>query len=74
MSVRAKFQVQGIKKTSWGGSIFEMGAIYDQTIEEDRRYAKATPSGKLEMQIDNPPAAEFFELGKFYYLDFTKAE
>lgn len=72
--VRAKFQVQGIKKTNWGATILDMSAVYDDGIEENARYAKATPSGTLQIQIDNPPALEFFELGKSYYLDFSKAE
>lgn len=74
MSVRAKFQVQSITETSWGATIFKLAPMYDTSIEEDRRYSKATPSGSLEMQIDNPPAAKFFELGKSYYIDFSKAE
>lgn len=72
--VRAKFQVTAIKKMHWGVTILELSAVYDDGIEENRRFAKATPSGKLEMQIDNPPATEFFELGQWYYLDFSKAE
>jgi hypothetical protein len=72
--VRAKFQVQAITETSWGAKIFKLAPMYDTSIEEDRRYSKATPSGSLEMQINNPPAAAFFELGKSYYIDFTKAD
>lgn len=73
--VRAKFRLDSVKQWAYGGSkSFEFSAVYDDGIEENKRYAKATPSGKLEIQIDNPPAAEFFELGKSYYLDFTKAE
>lgn len=71
--VRAKFQVTSINQHSWGGKVFGLTAVYDDGIEENKRFAKATPSGSMEMQIDNPPAAEFFELGKSYYLDFTKA-
>lgn len=72
--VRAKFQVQSIKKLQWGATILGLSAVYDDGIEENKRYAKATPSGTLEIQIDNPPALEFFELGQCYYLDFTKVE
>ena len=38
---------------------------------EDQRFSKATPSGSLRMQVDNPAALEQFEPGKAYYLDFT---
>ena len=72
--VRAKFKVQKIAKQSWGGSEISMWPEYDSAIPEDQRYAKATPSGSLTMSVDNPPAEEFFELGKTYYLDFSKAD
>lgn len=44
---------------------------YDPNLPEDQKYAKATPNGKLEMYVDNPPALEQLELGKAYYLDLT---
>lgn len=69
--VRAKFRVQSITRTHWGSVEFNLAPQYDDKIPEDRRFAKATPDGNLRMVIDNPPAAEFFELGKLYYLDFT---
>jgi len=41
---------------------------------ENKDYAEATPSGKLELTIDKTrPAADFFETGKEYYLDFQEA-
>ena len=46
---------------------------YDD-IEEDKRFHRYTPSGKLEMFVNNPPAAEKFALGGKYYLDFTPAD
>lgn len=69
--VRAKFQVQQVTKHHWGGVVVTLAPQYDDKIPEDRRFAKATPSASLQMTIDNPPAAEFFEVGKFVYLDFT---
>lgn len=44
---------------------------YDATIEEDRKYAKATPSGTLTMYVDNAAALAQLELGKAYYLDLS---
>jgi hypothetical protein len=77
MTVRAKFTVQSIKRDSWdqgrSGEV-TLSAVYDQTTEENRRYAKATPSGSITMRVDNPPALEVFELGKTFYVDFTPAE
>ena len=42
--------------------------------EENKSFWNATPSGELKINIANKKAIEFFELGKEYYLDFTKAE
>lgn len=74
--VRAKFMLQEVRHHHWNKDSVTLilRPQYDTTIEEDKRFAKATPSGELSMQVDNPPAAAFFELGKTYYLDFTKAE
>jgi hypothetical protein len=46
--------------------------MYDESIPEDQRYAKATPSGTLTITVDNP--AVVFEPGASYYLDITPAD
>lgn len=51
---------------------FRFMPVYDQNVPEDKRYAQATPSGSLQMQVDNPGVS--FEPGKDYYLDFTPVE
>jgi len=79
--VRAKFQVTKHAKTAYGnppnvGSQVEvtLTPIYDISVEEDRRFAKATPSGTIQLYIDNPPASDYLALGKFFYVDFTEVE
>ena len=74
--VRGKFTLQAVTKHHWSptAQTFVFRAIYDTTTEENRRFSQATPTGELTMTVDNPPAQEFFELGKTYYLDFSKAE
>lgn len=71
--VRAKFTVTEIRQHSHGGEArtIVLSPQYDQSIEEDRRYAKATPSGRIEMYIDNPPAVAAFPMGSVHYVDFT---
>ena len=66
--VRAKFYVQSIE----GGKVV-MNAVHDNNTPENERFTKATPSGKMEMTIDNPDALEFFEPNQMYYADFSKA-
>lgn len=76
MSVRAKFQVSSVKSYAWNPNAKEITLTpqYDTSIPEDRRFAKATPSGTLTMTVDNPAASEQLELGKFFYIDFTPVE
>lgn len=73
--VRAKFQVQGIKQVSWNqeGREVTLSAVSADGIPENERYHKYTPSGELKIFIDNPAALAQFEMGKFYYIDFTPA-
>jgi hypothetical protein len=37
---------------------------------KNAEWAKATPSGKIEMTIDNPAASEQFELGREFTVTF----
>lgn len=46
-------------------------SCYDNSIPEDLRFQKATPSASAEYNIDNPDALAQFELGKDYYVDFS---
>jgi hypothetical protein len=69
MTVRCKMQLTHKTEICWGACELTFHAIYDQTIEEDRRFAKASPSGQFKIMIDNPAALAQFELGKFYYFD-----
>jgi len=71
--VRAKFVCNSIKQYAYGGRELSFDAVYDDGTPENQRFSKATPSGSLTMLVNNPPAAEFFILGKAYYLDFTEA-
>jgi hypothetical protein len=73
--VRAKFRVTSVTEHfGWNGVTVTLTPQYDTTIEEDRRYAKATPSGEIKITIDNPPALEQFKKGQFMYVDFTPIE
>ena len=39
--------------------------------EENRAWSAATPMANLQMTITNPDAAETFELGQQYFVDFS---
>ena len=74
--VRAKFTVVETRQhaNTAGATTIVLRPQYDTSVEEDKRFAKYTPSGELTMYVDNPPAQAFFELGKTYYIDFNIAE
>jgi hypothetical protein len=74
--VRGKFQVTKVAQVNWSkdARIVSLMAVMDQSTEENRRFSKATPSGSIDMTIDNPPASDFLALGKTFYVDFTLVE
>lgn len=74
--VRGKFTVSEVAHVDWSKDARKITfrAVHDQTTEENRRYAKATPSGQIVMTVDNPPASDFLALGKTFYVDFSEAE
>lgn len=67
--VRAKFCCT--EKTEYGssGRKFVFEPRYDESIPEDQRFAKSSPSGKFEIYVDNPSVN--FAAGAPYYIDIT---
>lgn len=75
MTIRAKFHFESINtvKNQWGES-YELvfRTQYDNTIPEDQRFQKATPTGLIKMTVDNPAALEYFgQPGGYFYADFV---
>ncbi len=72
MTVRAKFTVAVVTAhASTSGKTIKLQAIYETSIPEDRRFYDATPTGSLEMFVNNPVAIERLARGKSFYVDFT---
>lgn len=69
--VRAKMMLSAIEELAWGGKTVKFSTVYDPSLPEDQRFCKATPTGRMEMQVDNPAALEQLKLGESYYVDFT---
>ena len=77
MAIRAKFRCNSV---TFNGDptddntsrSYNLSPVYDTSTPENARFTKATPWGELKLNVDNPEAR--FEVGKFYYLDFTPAE
>ena len=79
MGVRAKFYVSEISYGASGGKVILIPVCRG---DENKSWSQATPAGRLEMSILNPPALEWFKAildgnreGKRpeVYLDFTSA-
>lgn len=51
----------------------ELGVVAGDDSPENAAFWAATPMGTCQLTISNPDAAETFELGKHYYVDFTPA-
>jgi hypothetical protein len=73
----AKFKL--VAKTDYGigkpGEVTSSQVVFTPVAsgsEENKTFWKYTPSGKLEMQIDNPLAVAGLRLGAEYYLEFTE--
>jgi hypothetical protein len=72
MNMRAKFYVASVKLYPGGPRTVNMNAVHDGS-PENNQFAQASPSGSLEMHINNPAAVDFLKPGKSYYLDFSEA-
>lgn len=59
MGVRAKFYVTEVTKTASKGGKVKLSAAARGA--RNAEWASATPSGSMELQINNPPAFGFFE-------------
>ena len=78
----AKFHCNSVKAARYPGSPKEsfplgkgseevaLGAVYGK---ENEPWSSATPSGVLNMTINNPSAMGFFEPGEHYILTIEKA-
>ena len=72
MSTLCKMKCEGIKtyesvynnKLVVGGTV-EMSVVYTEKAQY-RQFANATPSGKMELVIQNPDALKQFTPGKYY--------
>jgi hypothetical protein len=79
MKVRAKFKVFNIEhskdpRPSEVWARVDMQAAYNDGDPGNAEWSKYTPSASCSMHITNPGAIDAFEVGKFYFVDFTPAD
>lgn len=51
----------------------QMQPVCDNSSEENRSFAAATPSGSIEFLLNNPDCAAEFQVGSTYYVEFEQA-
>lgn len=73
MKIKSKFNCDSV--TDFGGNKRAELSAATNGSEENKSFAKYTPSGSLSISIDSDaPAADFFKPGKSYYLEFEETE
>ena len=72
MIARCKFTVESVTHHAYGGRTVKLQTAYDQKLsEEDRAFCKATPSGSMEVVIQNEHVFDVFKPGAKVYVDVT---
>jgi len=76
--MRAKMQVQAVTPAYGETEIlkaFPVCGKFDQDgNSEDNTFARFTPSGSLELHINNPDLKGKIQPGQVFYVDFTLVE
>lgn len=80
--VRAKFYVQRVEKSKYGYApgqqemtTLVLAPVYsNEEGTENKKFWDASPSGEIKLGTINLDAANYFELGKEYYIDFIRAD
>lgn len=73
--IRCKFRVESIEENySPGSKKVALVTQYDQSLPEDGRFTRWTPSGRMEVVIDNPAAIAQLKVGGYVYVDLTPIE
>jgi hypothetical protein len=73
MKTRCKFQVEKVTKYSGDFEQITLNAVYGGSAE-NVSFAQATPTGKLEITVNNPAVVGQITPGQYYYLDLIPAE
>lgn len=74
MSVVSKFRVEEITKFSGKTTGKVLLVPVTGNDEENSKFWKNTPYGKIEMYMDNPEALKEFEDAEEFYVTFNRAD
>lgn len=71
---RAKFRCSMVQHYEGDDQRVYFNAVGTDETEENKRFHKYSPDGKLEICVTNPKLKGAWKPGKSYYLDFTEAD
>jgi hypothetical protein len=75
MTIRCKFKVMSVQDNgsteSHTSKKVTLSTQYDPSLPEDQRFTRWTPTGTLDVVIDNPVALAQLAVGADYYVDLT---
>ena len=75
VKIRCKFKVTGVEDNgsteSHNSKKVTLTTHYDPTLPEDQRFTRWTPTGTINVVIDNAAALEQLTPGKDFYVDLT---
>jgi hypothetical protein len=74
MTTRAKFKVEEISQNSFGKTAKLVPVYSSDPNSENGKFYKQTPGGSISLTTINDTVAGQFEVGKEFYVDFTKVE
>lgn len=79
MGVVAKFRVNSVEAHEGATSTIKMSPVVAPTADErtaenaeNEKFWSATPQGRIELTITNPPAAEQFQPSDEFYCTFER--
>lgn len=72
MATRAKFVVQEKRELKDGFQVILAAVTGDS--DENKKFFKYTPSGRLDMGLIEKDTADKFKPGVEYYIDFTEVK
>jgi len=78
MIARCKFQVTNVlpaypnSEPESTAKRLVLETRYDNTVAEDQAFTKYTPTGRMDVVIDNPNVTSQLNVGDHVYIDITK--
>lgn len=78
--IRGKFVCERVVRSEWSKTYSDFKVHLrpvcadGNELSENTKFHTATPSGSIELTVDNVAAQSAFEPGKYYYVDFTPVE